>query len=318
MIEGDDARAPLPPVLPSADPHRDESPSRPVHKHEFFADLYAATARPAIVQSGPPQPEIPYKADEQPDAQAAAEPLWRDRRDDGAGAPTPHNRDSYGPAGGPASGLGSLGDPSVSLALADRRRVPLSRRLLIPVLAVAAVVAVVVVLVTVVFGAGDAAGPEQMDGGDQTSSGVAAVDARYVDELRAVIPGGFPESSCLAVAPGAAGVLAQIECGPYPGGGGPERAVYQRADGSGRLSELLASAQDVSTVRVCPGRIQSPGPWRRGGVPERSGGIVFCGERAGQPMMGWSDDEQMTFALISSGDGGSTPEQLYRWWSANS
>lgn len=317
--ENDGERAPLPPVVPTGDPDGDGLHSLPVSKHAFFAELYAPTTQ--RTDAGPQAPAVSeIVAVPEQSVESVAEPLWQDRRDDWVSASEASHRDQHGSEGVLASGQGALGDPSISLALSGIPPTRAGRKMVVPALIAVVAIAVAGVFASVVLGAKDDAGQsDQMDGGQMHSpASAAAVQGRDADELRSLIPDGFPEGSCLTVAPGAAGVLAQIECGRYGGVGGPDRAVYQRADDSARLAELLQSAQDASIVRVCPGRIQSPGPWRRGGAPQQVGGIVFCAQRTSESVMGWTDDEQKVFALISSGRGGSSPEQLYRWWSAHS
>lgn len=316
-MEDNDGRgdAPLPPIVPTIDAHNGGLHSLPVNKHAFFAELYAPTSAPSAAA---PTAAGPRRTEPGPITQPEPEPLWPDRRDEWATIPeTQHSQTApvYVRASSPPA---TLGDPTISLALRSRGTSARVRKGLVPVIAAVLAIAVVAVLAVAIVGAEDdpsQAGAVQDSGGQAHES---SVDAQHPRELLALIPSGFPDGSCLAVAPGEPGVRAQVECGRYPGVGGPQRAVYQRVDDEHGLAALLQSAQVASVVRVCPGRIQSPGPWRRGGTPARRGGVVFCGQRGDQSVMGWTDDEHRVFAMISAGPGGSSPAQLYQWWSANS
>lgn len=307
--------APLPPVVPTVDPHNGGPPSLPVNKHAFFAELYAPTWGPSV--AAPTTGSALRGGEPEQNTQPQLEPLWPDRRDEWATMPVAQHHGPIAAANMHAPAPTTLGDPTISLALRDRRAPATLRKGLIPVIIAVLAIAVVAVLVVVVAGAKD--DPSQAGRVDESDSQAheSSAIAQHPGELLALIPSGFPDSSCLAVAPGEPGVRAQVECGRYPGGV-PDRAVYQRVDNEQGLAALLQSAQVASVVRVCPGRIQSPGPWRRGGTPARRGGIVFCGQRGDQSVMGWTDDEHRVFALISAGPGSGSPEQLYQWWSANS
>lgn len=305
--------APLPPVVPTVDPYDGGPPSLPVNKYAFFAELYATTSQPPAI----PNAAASQGADPEQNTQRQPDPPWPDRRDAWATLPQAQHGGQIAAANVRTQYPATLGDPTIALALRDRGTSSTLRRGLVPAIIAVFAIAVVAVLAVVVVGAKDdpsQAGRVEEPGGRGYESGA---DTQHPGELLALVPSGFADGSCLAVAPGEPGVRAQVECGRYPGGG-PDRAVYQRVDDQQGLASLLQSAQVASVVRVCPGRIQSPGPWRRGGTPARRGGIVFCGQRGDQSVMGWTDDEHRVFALISAGPGSGSPEQLYQWWSANS
>ncbi len=72
------------------------------------------------------------------------------------------------------------------------------------------------------------------------------------------------------------------------------------------------------TLQVCPGRIQSPGPWRRNATPQQISGTLLCGAQAGQPTMAWTTDTDLLVSTIHADAAGPTLDQLYAWWSAHS
>jgi hypothetical protein len=72
------------------------------------------------------------------------------------------------------------------------------------------------------------------------------------------------------------------------------------------------------TLQVCPGRIQSPGPWRRNATPQQISGTLPCGAQAGQPTMAWTTDTDLLVSTIHADAAGLTLDQLYAWWSAHS
>ncbi|MDT5173757.1 MAG: hypothetical protein QOG37_1008 [Mycobacterium sp.] len=43
----------------------------------------------------------------------------------------------------------------------------------------------------------------------------------------------------------------------------------------------------------CPGNIQSPGPWRRNGTPQKTSGVLFGGIQESRPTVAWTDDDDL-------------------------
>jgi hypothetical protein len=72
------------------------------------------------------------------------------------------------------------------------------------------------------------------------------------------------------------------------------------------------------TLQVCPGRIQSPGPWRRNATPQQISGTLVCGAPGGVSTGVWTTDADLLVSSIHAEPTGPTLEQLYAWWSAHS
>ncbi|MGE2688269.1 hypothetical protein [Mycolicibacterium pulveris] len=143
--------------------------------------------------------------------------------------------------------------------------------------------------------------------------------ARPDDEARLMqmLPRGYPPGSCEAVdAPER--VLAQVNCAENIDPDGPLTAVYTLVEDRAALDAAFHDAMRTATQVVCPGNIQSPGPWRRNASPDRVSGTLFCGLREGQPTVIWTDDERLLVSAVESGPQGPTFPQLYAWWSSHS
>lgn len=235
----------------------------------------------------------------------------------------------YRPVGPPpqvAHGIDDMagGEPRVFLIEDGRRGLSGRRRWIKPAAAAAAATAVAVGLI-VAF-SGDSSEPEEHagsqvaegEGGDRDAAAQPSEpDSEATLTLLRAVPFGYPSGVCTPATPDDGRVIAEVVCGPYPGAGGPASARYQLVEAESALSALRQQAQNSVAVRLCPGRIQSPGPWRRGlAAPEA--GIVFCGQRAAEPVMGWTDTERKVFVLITGAPDGATAEQLYTWWTSNS
>lgn len=57
-----------------------------------------------------------------------------------------------------------------------------------------------------------------------------------------------------------------------------------------QFTEITASTRQ----QICPGNIQSPGPWRHNATPEQVAGQLYCGVRGdGTPIIAWTDDARL-------------------------
>ncbi|MBB5167591.1 hypothetical protein [Mycobacterium sp. AZCC_0083] len=76
----------------------------------------------------------------------------------------------------------------------------------------------------------------------------------------------------------------------------------------------------MQSLRIvnCPGNVQSPGPWHTNATPDRSTGTLVCGLRGGMPTVAWTRDDEQLVSVAEAAQHGSTLEDLYRWWSAQS
>ncbi|MGV0641798.1 hypothetical protein [Mycolicibacterium sp. XJ879] len=135
--------------------------------------------------------------------------------------------------------------------------------------------------------------------------------------LMQMLPRGYPPGACEAVdAP--ENVLAQVNCTQNVDPDGPQSAVYTLVEDRAALDAVFNNGMRTATQVVCPGNIQSPGPWRRNATPDKVSGTLFCGLREGQPTVIWTDDDRLVVSAVESGPQGPTFPQLYAWWSSHS
>lgn len=149
--------------------------------------------------------------------------------------------------------------------------------------------------------------------GSPTTTTRSGDDARLLRQL----PKGYPADTCeLTSAP--EGVLSQVDCAKNMDPDGPVSATFRLV---GDRASLEKTFNDTigATMRVdCPGKIQSPGPWRRNATPDKISGQLYCGFLSGQPTVVWTDEEKMTVSAVRAGPAGPTFPQLYAWWSSHS
>ncbi|EID13660.1 hypothetical protein [Mycolicibacterium phlei] len=137
------------------------------------------------------------------------------------------------------------------------------------------------------------------------------------EQLLQRLPKGYRTGACEPADP-PEGALAQVICERNTDAGGPLSGTYTLVEDRAQLEKTFRAVMDTATRVDCPGRIQSPGPWRRNATPDRISGQLFCGLRDGDPMIAWTDDVKMTVSAVRSGADGPTFPQLYAWWSKHS
>jgi hypothetical protein len=142
-------------------------------------------------------------------------------------------------------------------------------------------------------------------------------DANAEARLLQSLPPGYAPGVCAPVEP-APGVSARVNCGANTDPSGPTSATYTLALDKPALDRIFADAVTADSVLVCPGNIQSPGPWRRNATPETISGTLVCGVRHNAPTIAWSDEARMLVAAIRSDPPGPSLDQLYNWWSTHS
>jgi hypothetical protein len=135
--------------------------------------------------------------------------------------------------------------------------------------------------------------------------------------VKAILPPGYARSSCQP-AETEPGGLATLSCDTNTDPGGPPVAEYTLFPNNAALSAAFDRLVATSSQLICPGNIQSPGPWRRNRSPEKEAGILFCGNRSDRPTIIWSDQERLLLSVVQSNSGGPTLEQLYEWWPQHS
>lgn len=137
--------------------------------------------------------------------------------------------------------------------------------------------------------------------------------------LIGVLPGGYPPDACRPGEPADRATEAVMTCGPNQDAGGPVSGTYTRSRDAQSLQSALADVVGTAITVVCPGNIQSPGPWRKVAQPDVVQGTVFCGIRDGRPLIAWTLDTENLLAVVESASlGGSGLNDLYAWWASHS
>jgi hypothetical protein len=176
----------------------------------------------------------------------------------------------------------------------------------------AVLIAVVAVLVTVLVRR-DPAPPTAAPTSPTTAS--ATADAQAQARLMRLLPAGYPAGSC---DPGGipAGARAAMSYEANTDAGGPTSGTYTLAEDAAALRSAFDEVMSRSTRVVCPGNIQSPGPWRRNANPAAPAGTLYCGTDGGTAVIGWTTDSDLLLNVVQ-GDGRAM-DGLYRWWSTHS
>lgn len=135
------------------------------------------------------------------------------------------------------------------------------------------------------------------------------------DRLNRILPPGFPPGSCNPTDPH--DTLAAVSCVGSEDGSGPISAVFVLTR-DGRELETMFREFIVKETRVdCPGRMQSPGPWRR--APDlRPAGMLFCALGDHRATVAWTDAAANLFSVARAAGAGSALDRLYGWWSTHS
>ncbi len=132
-----------------------------------------------------------------------------------------------------------------------------------------------------------------------------------------LLPPGYGPGVCQPADSVPLGALAALECGPNADVGGPQRATVTLFADTGGLQRVFAQTVAGSEQQICPGRIQSPGPWRRNAAPEVPAGTLFCGTRQETALIAWTDDARTLLAVVES-DTGPSMQAMYDWWTTHS
>lgn len=150
-----------------------------------------------------------------------------------------------------------------------------------------------------------------------TPTEVSTPPGEALDRLRRMLPTGYTAGSCKPQSPtGAAGVIA---CARNSDPGGPGTATFALTSSPQALREALNQLIETTTVVICPGNIQSPGPWRRNDSPTVTRGTVLCGLHNGRPRVVWTNEAEHFLADVQSRSPTDPPiDQLYAWWGSHS
>jgi hypothetical protein len=160
---------------------------------------------------------------------------------------------------------------------------------------------------------GDDAEPAEPSPTTVSASPIA--DAR--EHLRKLLPPGYSEAACEPVAT-PKGAVAKFGCERNVDAGGPPLATYTLVADKAALKAAFEDIIKASNVVVCPGSIQSPGPWRRNATPEKVAGTLFCGYQRDLPTVAWTDDAELLDSAIRGDEKGPSLPQLYAWWTSHS
>lgn len=168
--------------------------------------------------------------------------------------------------------------------------------------------------------AGDSAAPTAPAQSPTASSAQTSTSEPPSDpgsRLKRALPAGYPAGACNPVAR-LEGALATVACTVNADQGGPVSATFSLLVDSAALEKAIKDVADTSTVVDCPGRIQSPGPWRHNASPQEVSGTLVCGIQGDNPMLAWTDIDKQLFSVVQGRPGGPTLDHLYAWWTSHS
>lgn len=310
---------------------------RPADRYQSAGEL-ARAAKEAL------QPPVPQRAPSPPTL--AARPLPPPRPDWRSATPLPRppgpppglipQRSAHSPASSPAaSGAGShsvpvghldvpppLPRPVVLTYSPNDSKPPLWQKHKRTLIGGAAVVAVA--LVGAMLLNRSPGPPESLESAAATpptstlTSEASAPEPPEVLRLRSFLPAGQPAKSCQAFIASSPAV-AEVRCQANTDVGGPATATYTMYADRIALRTAFDTLVQASSPVVCPGQIQSPGPWRHGTTPPgKSDGMLMCSIRHGAPEVAWTNDANL---VLSRGQVDATPtglERLFAWWSSHS
>jgi hypothetical protein len=180
----------------------------------------------------------------------------------------------------------------------------------------AAVIAGAVVTVVV----GTSAGGDGNDQGDTVSAtnGRQQRDDVAETKLRTLLPPGYGPSACTAVDP-EGDVTATVRCAANSDPGGPQSAIFSVFGDAAALRAAFAKAAVDNSVVVCPGNIQSPGPWRRNSAPQQPAGDLLCALTPSHtPIVVWTSTRDLLLAEITGELPATSLSGLYAWWTTHS
>jgi hypothetical protein len=183
-------------------------------------------------------------------------------------------------------------------------------------LGVAGAAIVLAVVALIVFVTRPAAGNHDESGSTPTASNDAATSGAQA-RLVSLLPPGYTPASCKPEA-NPVNTLASVSCVRNADPGGPVTAQYTLVKDKAALDAAFSAVVKASTTVECPGRIQSPGPWRRNATPQQISGTLFCGIQENRPFVAWTDDVKLVLNEVHADAQGPTLAQLYLWWSSHS
>lgn len=178
----------------------------------------------------------------------------------------------------------------------------------------AAVAAIVVVIAAVVWLLLPTSAPDPAASSPAVTTAQGAPTREDLARLTRLLPAGYSPDTCRPAPAADPGVAAVLSCGPNRDPGGPTSATYALARTPDDLRAALQRVVGSAHAVICPGNIQSPGPWRHLATPAITQGTVFCGIGDAGPLIAWTNDPQLLLATTQSPN----VAQLYSWWAAHS
>jgi hypothetical protein len=166
----------------------------------------------------------------------------------------------------------------------------------------------------------EGAGAQQSAPTESSSAAATSTDSGAGDpntRLMKALPRGYPADACKPVAR-LEGAMSTIACTVNRDPGGPMSATYSLLPDTAALDVAIEDLTTTSTVVDCPGRIQSPGPWRHNASLDQISGTLVCGIQNDNPMLAWTDIDQQMIAVVQGRPAGPTLDHLYNWWTTHS
>lgn len=134
----------------------------------------------------------------------------------------------------------------------------------------------------------------------------------FDEQLRALIPPGYPISACTTASPPAPGALATVDCTQSTQPGGPEIARYSLfADKDLLIRRFNESLTENDETLRCPNFDQdSPADWNYEKDPDVVAGQVACGTYQGNADIMWTQYDGLVLADVQS----KSLDDLHAWW----
>ena len=197
----------------------------------------------------------------------------------------------------------------------DPRSVPLKTNNFQPAILAAAGIAAVILLALAAWWLWPSGGDGEVVA--EQSSSTPVIDAEGHDKLMSLLPSGYPAEACTAGEP-PDGAVAVVNCTRNVDAGGPASATYTLMRDAAALNAAIEKTISEARVVNCPGRIQSPGPWRRNASPQTIAGTLVCGMADKQGMVAWTTDSALLLNVTRADPEGPTLDQLFTWWQSHS
>lgn len=141
--------------------------------------------------------------------------------------------------------------------------------------------------------------------------------AAPAEQVLRLLPVGYPDKACTPEGAVPRGALGAVTCGLNTDPGGPRAGRYTLLADLPALQEQFTAITSTTRQQICPGNIQSPGPWRHNATPDQVAGQLYCGIRDdGTPLIAWTDDARLLLSVVDAAPGGEVA--AFKWWSSHS